>query len=184
MSDYLNAAFDRIKFMNALQQSYTIDKTGFLSDKRSIFPTGGGLQKSGQGLPNSGKGLRHGPKRRRRPVIKEVMESYDAEEKAITKKEIKTDDVDIDPTVLQGETASAFGTAFTEIPTAEYDSGGEETSAIEKKVDNKDTTTKATGDVVSKIKSSDTYNVEYGKTQIQNQLYGSLTAGQQCYIRI
>ena len=72
--------------------------------------------------------------------------------------------MDIDPTVLQDETASAFGTAFTEIPTTEYDSEGEETSAIETKVGNKDTTTKATGDVVSKIKSSDTYNVEYGKS--------------------
>ena len=83
MADYLSAAFDRIKFMNALQQSYTIDKTEFLSDRRSVFPSGGGLQKSGQGLPNSGKGLKNGSKRRRRLVIKEVMESYNAEEKAI-----------------------------------------------------------------------------------------------------
>ena len=59
MSDYLSAAFDRMKFMNALQQSYTIDKTGFLSDRRSVFPSGGGLQKSEQGLQKSGQGLRN-----------------------------------------------------------------------------------------------------------------------------
>ena len=108
MAQYLSAAIDRMKFMNVLQQSYTIDKMGFLSDRRSVFPSGGGIKKSGQGLPNSGKGLRNGPKRRRRPVIKEIMVSYDEdEEKAIAKKETETD-VDIDPTVLQGETASAF----------------------------------------------------------------------------
>ena len=56
--------------------------------------------------------------------------------------------MDIDPTVLQGETASAFG---TEIPMTEYDSEGEETS-IEMKVDVKaaDITIKASGDVIRK----------------------------------
>ena len=85
MTQYLSAAIDRMKCMQALQQSYTIDKTGFLSDRRSVFPSGGGLQKSRQGLPNSGQGLRNGPKRWRRPVIKEVMESYDAEKKCDSK---------------------------------------------------------------------------------------------------
>ena len=94
------------------------------------------------------------------------MESYEDEEKAIAHKKETKIDVDIDPTVLQGETASAFGTAFTEIPTAEYDSEGKETSAIETKVGKRaaDITTKATSDVVRKIKSSDTYNDEYGKS--------------------
>ena len=45
MAQYLSAAIDRMKFMIAQQQSYTIDKTGILSDRRSVFPSGGGLEK-------------------------------------------------------------------------------------------------------------------------------------------